>query len=976
MSDIIISKPLPFLLKEIGFDFKSTLITISKVIGAGMMGDVKGAYEHIIDMLGSFHQSNSPEEEMWKLIATSLRTSLVATSLDYKELFADLDSGNQLDGFDLEHEIKKIECTFDASFFSHPEKNQFLKEMKNPVKIWLDFNGFHDYQTLAFLNKLESHFVFSLHREWAENSEAYSNLSSFLVTPFTTATLKQRKWASYQQGLTMMSKDRVFNEVFSLEDVYVPLRGYYLEKNDSNKKRVVDINSHLIEWLNECNLKDPIKLISGGPGCGKSSLTKILTVDISRNRYWNVLHVPLHHFDLQDDLLASIAKYTLQNPNIGFDAIDVNSGFDRLVLIFDGLDELSMQGKAASETALRFVDELARILYRVNSQNRSWQAIVTGRDISIQSSEVILKNEGQILHVLPYFVNNHERYIYIDPDQLLLTDQRDVWWKKFGLATGRQYKSFPSELNNNNLEPITKEPLLNYLVSFSFVRGNLNISKNVSLNKIYEELLSQVHSRNYENRCHINTNHLSREEFIEILEEIAITVWKGKNGRTATEHEIYTGCVNNGLATHLQRFSEGAEKGVVRLLTAFYFRQFGSNSIGDRTFEFTHKSFGEYLAARRILEEVKYLSAQLEFRKKSRKQGIDLDMALIKWLEMFGSTRIDKYVGVFFETELKNYSVKEVLLWQVSLSTLLNVVMVDGLPVEKADFGIFSKMLNAYKYSLESLFFIYNSCASYTKKIEELKLPNAIALGECINVIRDYGSTPSLIANSLGGLLLSEQNLSRFDLNDFRFELGHFLNVNLFESNMRGASFSNHILDRCDCSYTKFNNTVLYKSKFTRTVFEKSSGCNCRAEYSDFFKCKFGVAKMERSKFDDCNFTSTRFPDASFRFSDFFKVTFKDCQFLNVNFSDCIFIKTIFDGMNLSIVDFSNARLKNVTFIDIKKSKFNFEGATLDNVKFIRVNINPEELRSQAKKCSGVEIQLREEIEDSIYDEDTGIITW
>jgi hypothetical protein len=47
-----------------------------------------------------------------------------------------------------------------------------------------------------------------------------------------------------------------------------------------------------------------------------------------------------------------------------------------------------------------------------------------------------------------------------------------------------------------------------------------------------------------------------------------------------------------GLTRVLERFEEGAEAGVTRLLTAFYFRQYGERD-GDKTFEITHKSFGE-----------------------------------------------------------------------------------------------------------------------------------------------------------------------------------------------------------------------------------------------------------------------------------------------------------------------------------------------------------------------------------------------
>ena len=72
------------------------------------------------------------------------------------------------------------------------------------------------------------------------------------------------------------------------------------------------------------------------------------------------------------------------------------------------------------------------------------------------------------------------------------------------------------------------------------------------------------------------------------------------------------------LSQAFKTFKSGAESGVTRLLTAFYFKQTGFEESGDRAFEFTHKSFGEYLVARRF---VRFVSKVCDNYKTNQEDG-------------------------------------------------------------------------------------------------------------------------------------------------------------------------------------------------------------------------------------------------------------------------------------------------------------------------------------------------------------------
>jgi len=56
----------------------------------------------------------------------------------------------------------------------------------------------------------------------------------------------------------------------------------------------------------------------------------------------------------------------------------------------------------------------------------------------------------------------------------------------------------PKELIHPDLDEITAQPLLNYLVALSFTRGKLDFSSDINLNSIYSDLVAAVHERGYE----------------------------------------------------------------------------------------------------------------------------------------------------------------------------------------------------------------------------------------------------------------------------------------------------------------------------------------------------------------------------------------------------------------------------------------------------------------------------------------------
>lgn len=210
------------------------------------------------------------------------------------------------------------------------------------------------------------------------------------TTPFTAASVERRNWIRYNASLAILSNERVFNEAFSLKQVYVPLNAYYTEvgKDDEDNNETVqiafDLHKYINNWVTNFDKKDALKVIREGPGCGKSSFSKMLVAEIAEKAEIPVLFIPLHQFDPTKDLTQAVDDFISYKEFSVTNPLDTKNGQDRLLIVFDGLDELSMKSQASSEVANNFVQEVDNALHRFNTGGGKLkrQAIITGRDIN------------------------------------------------------------------------------------------------------------------------------------------------------------------------------------------------------------------------------------------------------------------------------------------------------------------------------------------------------------------------------------------------------------------------------------------------------------------------------------------------------------------------------------------------------------------------------------------------------------------
>src|SRR3954451_7477364 len=205
-----------------------------------------------------------------------------------------------------------------------------------------------------------------------------------------------------------------------------------------------------------------------------------------------------------------------------------------LLLVFDGLDELTMQGRTGQEAASDFVAQLQRTLRIANTQALHLKALVCGRELVIEQNRREFET-AQVLHVLPYIIlPEWEKGKYREAGATVADDQRDAWWRRYGEAKGEPLDGMPAELRRRDLDEVTAQPLLNYLLALSRKRGRLDLASATNLNEVYEDLLAAVWERRWGEGQLADVRKLEQRDFERVFEDVALAAWHSGDVRAVS----------------------------------------------------------------------------------------------------------------------------------------------------------------------------------------------------------------------------------------------------------------------------------------------------------------------------------------------------------------------------------------------------------------------------------------------------------
>ena len=118
----------------------------------------------------------------------------------------------------------------------------------------------------------------SKRRGWSTRT-GFAALNDLSKSPIALAARQERHWRYYRAHLEHELEQPLFAGDFSLRQLYQPLRGYWVERKDDAQRRrnesaTSSISKRVRCWLDEFDAKDALRVVTGGPGSGKSSFVK------------------------------------------------------------------------------------------------------------------------------------------------------------------------------------------------------------------------------------------------------------------------------------------------------------------------------------------------------------------------------------------------------------------------------------------------------------------------------------------------------------------------------------------------------------------------------------------------------------------------------------------------------------------------------------------------------------------------------
>jgi len=733
---LALEPPVPESDRQVRVDWPKLATTVGKMLVDASFAGYAGVLKSALDLpaaLGATPAAGlSPGGQAWLLVHRALMAALAGTIRANRAQLGAIEDSPELTPT-LDRVLGSQPFEIDRRFFEHPADSALFRALEDQFRRWLVlFRLPPEIQDRLCLTLAEE-LPLALAEEGRSRREDYQRLTEFFAdTLGDPAARRAQDWRRYRAGLIEEMRRPLFNleptepGAVSLEDVYVPLRAYWERplpgegegrrgaggKAEKTTRVVVWLEDHIQQWLTAQDPKDPVRIISGEPGCGKSSFARRFAAGLARGQR-RVLYIPLHRFDFQGDVEAALAAFAGSADELGHDPRDGLVNDQPLLVIFDGLDELSKTGAAGSDAAADFVGHLISRLPAINHGHPRVLVLLAGRPVATADSTTTLRGPWQRVQVLRYVLpagatgdEAGDQWEIGDP--ALGADQRDVWWQQYGRATGRAIPGLPKDYTTRGpaLAEITEQPLLNYLLALlrDQASGGAVID---STHALYGAMFNYIWQR-INRPSHLRSDRLaalSEEDYETILEEIAVAAWHTAD-RAVTRAALESHFKDNRLENLLTEHFPTVRTGVSAVLNAFFFQPRGGATLG--ICEFTHKSFREYLTARRLVREVEDLHENLNRGRSS----LRVEEALGRWVRLAGPAALDFDLLGFLGDDIAARPA-DAESWLPTLVTLFNANLCDGMPVAAG--GAIASFRDAERHARnaeETLLAVLNACAS------------------------------------------------------------------------------------------------------------------------------------------------------------------------------------------------------------------------------------------------------------------------
>ena len=428
--------------------------------------------------------------------------------------------------------------------------------------------------------------------------------------------VKRRSINCYlEEKIKILPEDKVFQEKFSYRDVYVPLRVIPL---DANGEEISDAEDFVLEeWAQEF-ITNPeqsgkVIFIQAGAGRGKSVFCRMFADWVRQNLHPKLTPIVIRLRDIEQ--FEQSFEKTLSDALSNCDFVRNDNGWltdssTQYLFLLDGFDELRMEGRASGGIE-RFIRQVGLFQKDFQGKETGHRVIMTGRPLALQG--ISFPPNLARVKLLP--MND-------EIQQQWLTKWQQVVIPEDAEAAREETEKFKGFLETDNCptevkNELAREPLLLYLLAKlhreqAIKQADFEQAENSTQAKIliYKKSLEWVLTEQRKDEFFtdlqqeitgLNTDNLER-----ILMEAGLCVVQS-GGEYARVEMIETRLEKDDsdaaeIIKELRKKSgdeeKSGEKALSTALGAFYIRPAGGEKGGG--VEFYHKSFGEFLCAKRL----------------------------------------------------------------------------------------------------------------------------------------------------------------------------------------------------------------------------------------------------------------------------------------------------------------------------------------------------------------------------------------
>jgi Pentapeptide repeats (8 copies) len=401
--------------------------------------------------------------------------------------------------------------------------------------------------------------------------------------------------------------------------------------------------------------------------------------------------------------------------------------------------------------------------------------------------------------------------------------------------------------------------------------------EDINRNALYERIFSQVWFRDRKIKLHPAGKNVEQDDFFLLMESLGLASWRG-GGRTAGADDFVR--IRKLYAPEKRREYDKLPSASLQNLTLQFFSR--EDQADDPGFEFIHKSFGEYLTARALINLGKRYISKL-------RAGEEIEF-FDTWAQICGAEVVTSDIRDFIFLEYGKLSNLELEVFQQGLEEVCQALLserfvgrVDGLGRGRSG----TEILNA-------LLAIISVLSSLPRFFHFIRKVNGV------------GFRPFLEDDVDGFRYLTYLSMfCKGHADDFSL----LFNSAIFpaQTNLRFVSFPEMNLRRITAVELQAEQANLVGVAFDEAILPNANFSDCFLAGANFRRCRARGARFHRSDLTGSYFSGAKVTDAVFEMANLRGANFSSSDLSGCSFDGAVMIDANFTNCDVSAADFSRA---------------------------------------------------------------------